>query len=104
MKADIGFSYLRLSDEDINKGESESILNQRRFINDYCKRNGITLVGEFVDDGWSGGNFDRPGFQNMMKELEKGKVSIVITKDLSRLVRDMRESSYYAEQFFLNMG
>ena len=43
MKADIGISYLRLSDEDINQGESESIINQRRFINDYCKRNGIVL-------------------------------------------------------------
>lgn len=100
----MGVSYLRLSDEDINKGESESIINQRRFINDYCKRNGITLVGEFVDDGWSGGNFERPGFQNMMRELQKGKVSIVITKDLSRLGRDMREASYYAEQFFPEHG
>ena len=104
MKADIGISYLRLSDEDINKGESESIINQRRFINDYCKRNGIVLIGEFVDDGWSGGNFERPGFQEMMKELQKGKASIVITKDLSRLGRDMREASYYAEQFFPEHG
>ena len=104
MKADIGVSYLRLSDEDINKGESESITNQRRFVNDYCKRNGITLVGEFVDDGWSGGNFERPGFQKMMKELGNGEVSIVVTKDLSRLGRDMREASYYAEQFFPEHG
>ena len=104
MKADIGISYLRLSDEDINKGESESIINQRRFINDYCARNGITLIGEVVDEGWSGGNFERPGFQALMRELQKGKVSIVITKDLSRLGRDMREASYYAEQFFPEHG
>ena len=104
MRTDKGFSYLRLSDEDINTGESESIINQRRFINDYCKRNGIVLVGEFVDDGWSGGNFERPGFQQMMRELQKGEVSIVITKDLSRLGRDMREASYYAEQFFPEHG
>jgi DNA invertase Pin-like site-specific DNA recombinase len=104
MKADIGVSYLRLSDEDIKKGESESITNQRRFIKDYCARNGITLIGEFVDDGWSGGNFERPGFQNLMRELQKGKISIVITKDLSRLGRDMREASYYAEQFFPEHG
>ena len=104
MKADIGISYLRLSEEDVNKGESESITNQRRFISDYCNRNGITLVGEFVDDGWSGGNFERPGFQQMMRELQKGKVSIVLTKDLSRLGRDMREASYYAEQFFPEHG
>ena len=104
MKADIGFSYLRLSDEDINNGDSESIMNQRRFINDYCKAHNITLIGEFVDDGWSGGNFERPGFQQMMKELQKGKANMVITKDLSRLGRDMRESSYYAEQFFPEHG
>lgn len=104
MKADIGISYLRLSDEDIKKGESESITNQRRFINDYCTRNNITLIGEFSDDGWSGGNFERPGFQAMMRELQKGKVGIVITKDLSRLGRDMREASYYAEQFFPEHG
>ena len=104
MKADIGFSYLRLSDEDINNGDSESIMNQRRFINDYCISHNITLIGEFVDDGWSGGNFDRPGFQQMMKELQKGKANMVITKDLSRLGRDMRESSYYAEQFFPEHG
>ena len=104
MKADIGISYLRLSDEDIKKGESESITNQRRFIKDYCTRNGITLIGEFVDDGWSGGNFERPGFQSMMRELQKGKVSVVVTKDLSRLGRDMREASYYAEQFFPEHG
>ena len=104
MKADIGFSYLRLSDEDINNGDSESIMNQRRFINDYCKAHDITLIGEFVDDGWSGGNFERPGFQAMMKELQKGKANMVITKDLSRLGRDMRESSYYAEQFFPEHG
>lgn len=104
MKADIGISYLRLSDEDIKKGESASITNQRRFINDYCVRNGITLIGEYIDDGWSGGNFERPGFQSMMRELQKGKVSIVITKDLSRLGRDMREASYYAEQFFPEHG
>lgn len=104
MKTDIGVNYLRLSDEDVKRGESESIANQRRIIQDYCKRNGITLVGEFVDDGWSGGNFERPGFQAMMRELQKGKVSIVITKDLSRLGRDMREASYYAEQFFPEHG
>lgn len=103
MKTDIrniGFSYLRLSDEDIQAGESSSITNQRRIINDYCKQNRIILIGEFVDDGWSGGNFERPGFQQMMRELQKNKANVIITKDLSRLGRDMREASYYAEQFF----
>nr|DAE43339.1 MAG TPA: integrase [Caudoviricetes sp.] len=104
MRADIGVSYLRLSNEDLKAGESESITNQRRLINDYCERNNITLIGEYVDDGWSGGNFERPKFQEMMREIQKGKISLVVTKDLSRLGRDMREASYYAEQFFPENG
>ncbi|MCM1233317.1 MAG: recombinase family protein, partial [Ruminococcus flavefaciens] len=85
-------------------GESSSITNQRMIVENYCKQNGITLVREFVDDGYSGGNFDRPGFKEMLKQLEQGKANLVITKDLSRLGRDMREASYYAEQFFPEHG
>lgn len=96
----IAFAYLRLSREEAQKSESTSITNQRMIVTKFCEQNGITLVREFVDDGYSGGNFDRPGFQKMMSELNKGLANIVITKDLSRLGRDMRESSYYAEQFF----
>ncbi len=96
----IAFAYLRLSREEALKSESSSITNQRMFVTNYCTQNGIKLVREFVDDGYSGGNFDRPGFQAMLKELEKGLANVVITKDLSRLGRDMRESSYYAELFF----
>jgi DNA invertase Pin-like site-specific DNA recombinase len=99
-RVSLAYAYLRLSREEAQGGESSSITNQRRIIEDYCKNHGYTLLQVFVDDGWSGGNFDRPGFQSMMQELEKGKASLVITKDLSRLGRDMRESSYYAEQFF----
>ena len=107
MRTDIltlGFAYLRLSDEDIRGGESASIANQRMIIQNYCRQNGITLVREFVDDGYSGGNFDRPAFREMMRQLEQGKANTVITKDLSRLGRDMREASYYAEQFFPEHG
>jgi len=96
----IAFAYLRLSREEAQKSESSSITNQRMIVTKYCEQNGIKLVREFVDDGYSGGNFDRPAFQSMMRELEKGLANTVITKDLSRLGRDMRESSYYAEQFF----
>jgi len=73
-------------------------------IQNDCKQNGITLVREFSDDGYSGGNFNRPGFKEMLKQLEQGKVNLVITKDLSRLGCDMREASYYAEQFFPERG
>lgn len=100
----IAFAYLRLSREEAKSGESSSISNQRSMIEAYCKQNEITLARTFVDDGWSGGNFDRPGFQQMMHELEFGNANTVITKDLSRLGRDMRESSYYAEQFFPENG
>ncbi len=100
----IAFAYFRLSREEAQKGESSSITNQRMIVSNYCKQNGISLVREFADDGYSGGNFDRPAFQSMMRELEKGIANTVITKDLSRLGRDMRESSYYAEQFFPEHG
>ena len=100
----IAFAYLRLSNEEAAEGESSSIKNQRRIIHDYCYRNEILLVRVFIDDGWSGGNFDRPAFQEMIALLEQGKANIVITKDLSRLGRDMREASYYAEQYFPEHG
>ena len=100
----LAFTYLRLSREEAQGGESGSITNQRSIISDYCKRNSINIVREFIDDGWSGGNFERPGFQEMMRQLDAGGANTVITKDLSRLGRDMRESSYYAEQFFPEHG
>ena len=100
----LAFAYLRLSREEARNGESSSISNQRNMIETYCRQNGFTLVRCFTDDGWSGGNFDRPGFQAMMRELEYNGANTVITKDLSRLGRDMRESSYYAEQFFPENG
>lgn len=107
MRTDIlalGFAYYRLSIEEAQGGESSSISNQRMIVQNYCRQHGITIVREFVDDGFSGGNFDRPAFQDMMRQLQQGKANIVITKDLSRLGRDMRESSYYAEQFFPENG
>lgn len=100
----LAFGYLRLSREERANGESSSITNQRRLITDFCRQRGISIVRFFTDDGWSGGNFERPDFQNMIRELDAGKANIVITKDLSRLGRDMRESSYYAEQYFPENG
>jgi len=103
-KMTLAFAYLRLSNEEAREGESTSIGSQRMMIQNYCKQNGITLVREFSDDGYSGGNFDRPAFQAMLRQLEEGRANLVITKDLSRLGRDMREASYYAEQFFPEHG
>lgn len=105
MNLKLAFAYYRLSDEEKGKvGESESIENQRLIVRNYCKQHGITIVREFVDDGWSGGNFDRPDFCEMIEQLKQGRANIVITKDLSRLGRDMREASYYAEQYFPEHG
>ncbi len=108
MKTDkmiLAFAYLRLSrEESLGSSESSSITNQRMIISDFCKRNGILLVREFVDDGWSGGNFDRPAFTEMLKQLEQGHANAVITKDLSRLGRDMTEASRYAEQYLPERG
>lgn len=100
----LAFAYLRLSNEEAHSSESASIANQRQMIRDYCQRHSIMLVREFVDDGYSGGNFDRPAFQDMLRQLHAGKANMVLTKDLSRLGRDMREASYYAEQFFPEHG
>ena len=96
----LAFAYYRLSREEAQSGESASISNQKKIVEAYCEQNDVVLVQSFADDGWSGGNFERPGFQSMMRALESRKANMVITKDLSRLGRDMRESSYYAEQFF----
>lgn len=100
------YSYLRLSDEERKRGdESSSISNQRKVIKEYAAIHNIVIVGEYSDDGFSGGNFDRPGFQRMIKALEENRwVRLVITKDLSRLGRDMQESSYYAETYFPEHG
>lgn len=96
----LAYAYYRLSREEAQSAESSSISNQKKIVEAYCQQHGITILKYFVDDGWSGGNFERPGFQEMMRALDSGKANVVITKDLSRLGRDMRESSYYAEQFF----
>jgi len=95
--------YMRLSNDDQNN-ESLSITNQRSILQNYCLEHRIEIVREFVDDGWSGGNFDRPGFRDMLAFLEKNRVDRVITKDLSRLGRDMTEASFYAERYFPEHG
>ena len=77
--------YLRLSRDDELKGESGSIGTQRDILTQYCKEQNLRIVGEYVDDGWSGTNFDRPSFQRMIDDIEDGKINCVITKDLSRL-------------------
>lgn len=110
MKTDVttrfrAYIYLRLSkDEYKTMQESDSIANQRLQIKNYCKLFGITILDEYVDDGISGATFERPSFERMLSDLSTGKANMVITKDLSRLGRDMNEASYYAERYFPEMG
>lgn len=95
--------YIRLSESDEGKSyesESESIVNQRSLLMDYVKKCGFTFIDEYVDDGFTGTNFDRPGFKRLIADIESGKINCVITKDLSRLGRDYIQCGYYVEQYF----
>lgn len=93
-------AYIRLSKEDEKEGESESITNQRELIKKYVAENKIGECKYFVDDGYSGGNFERPQFKELIKEVEKGNINTVITKDTSRLGRDFIETSHYMFKYF----
>ena len=79
--------YIRLSRDDGNV-ESDSIVSQRSLLKQYVKENNYVVVDEYVDDGFSGTNFDRPAFKRMIKDIELGKINMIITKDMSRLGRD----------------
>ena len=80
--------YPRLSHEDELQGESNSISNQKRILETYAKQNGFTNLCWYTDDGYSGANFQRPGFQAMLADIEARKVGTVIVKDMSRLGRN----------------
>ena len=92
--------YCRLSLEDGKDNESMSISNQKLLLKDYAEKNGMFNCEFYVDDGFTGRNFNRPAFQRMISDIEAGKISCVITKDLSRLGRNYIESGSYMEVFF----
>ena len=92
--------YIRLTREDGDKQESESICNQRKILQRYIVDEGLTLVREYVDDGVSGTTFDRPGFNELLQDIEKHSIDMVITKDLSRLGRDYIKTGFYIEDYF----
>ena len=87
--------YCRLSQEDANEGDSNSITNQKDILLRYAKEHRFPNPTFFVDDGYSGTNYDRPGFQQMLSEIEAGKVAVVLTKDLSRLGRNSSLTGLY---------
>ena len=92
--------YCRLSQEDTNEGESNSIQNQRTILLQYAKENHFPNSTFFVDDGFSGVNFNRPGFQALIKEVEAGNVATIIVKDMSRLGRNYLQVGFYTEVLF----
>lgn len=95
--------YMRLSKDD-GAGESASITTQRKMLKNYAAENGYPVFAEYVDDGWSGTNFERPAFQRMIADIEAKKIDLVITKDLSRLGRDYIATGQYTELFFPSKG
>lgn len=96
--------YLRLSHDDDGPGESESIQNQRSLLRRYAAQHGLSIVEEYVDDGWSGTRFDRPRFQAMLHDMERRRFHIVLVKDLSRLGRDYIQTGRYLELVFPEHG
>ena len=96
--------YPRLSHEDELQGESNSISNQKRILEAYAKQNGFTNLRWYTDDGFSGANFQRPGFQAMLADIEAGKVGTVIVKDMSRLGRNYLQVGFYTEMLFPQKG
>ena len=96
--------YLRLSKDDEKQGESVSIGTQRAILTDYCLTHQYCIYKEYIDDGYSGLNFDRPGFRELLEDVERGMINLVITKDLSRLGRDYIMTGYYSEIFFQTKG
>ena len=92
--------YCRLSQDDGLVGDSSSIQTQKMMLEKYANDNGIIIVDYYIDDGYSGTNFDRPDFQRMLNDIEDEKVNMVITKDLSRLGRDYIRTGYYIDFYF----
>lgn len=92
--------YERLSRDDDLSGESNSITNQKKYLEDYAQKNGYTNIRHFTDDGYSGVNFNRPGFQAMISEIEAGNVETLIVKDMSRLGRNYLQVGFYTEILF----
>lgn len=96
--------YERLSRDDELQGESNSILNQKKYLEDYARKNGFNNIQHFTDDGYSGTNFNRPGFQSMIAEIEAGHIATVIVKDMSRFGRNYLEVGFYTEIQFPSKG
>ena len=91
--------YSRLSRDDELAGESNSITNQKAMLAEYAAKNGFTNIRHFSDDGFSGVNFERPAWKEMIAEIEAGRVSAVLAKDMSRVGREYLQTGFYTESF-----
>jgi len=92
--------YERLSRDDELQGDSNSIVNQKKMLEDYARNTGFKNLIHFIDDGYSGTNFERPGWKQLMEEMESGSVGAIIVKDMSRVGRDYLRVGMYTEEFF----
>lgn len=96
--------YERLSRDDDIAGDSNSIKNQKSYLEGYALQQGMTNCVHYTDDGWSGGNFDRPGWKRLVADIEAGKVGTVLVKDMSRIGRDYLQTGFYTEVMFRQHG
>ena len=96
--------YERLSRDDDLAGDSSSIVNQKRYLEGYAQQRGYTNIRHYTDDGFSGGNFDRPDWKRLVADIEAGRVSTVLVKDMSRVGRNYLQTGFYTEVFFREHG
>ncbi|MBQ8497159.1 MAG: recombinase family protein [Clostridia bacterium] len=92
--------YCRLSRDDGMEGDSNSVANQKKLLAKYCKENGFDNIKYYVDDGYTGTNFNRPDFQKLLDDIDMGYISTIIVKDMSRLGRDYLQVGYYTDNYF----
>ena len=96
--------YERLSRDDDQQGDSNSIVNQKSYLTSYAADHGFTHCRHYTDDGFSGGNFERPGWKQLIADIDAGLVGVVIAKDLSRVGRDYIQTGFYTEVYFRRKG
>ena len=89
--------YERLSRDDDLAGDSNSVINQKKYLEGYAVDHGYGNCAHYTDDGWSGCNFDRPAWKRLVSDIEAGKVALVLTKDMSRIGRDYLQTGFYTE-------
>ena len=89
--------YERLSRDDDLAGDSNSVINQKKYLEGYAEQHSFSNIVHYTDDGWSGGNFDRPAWKRLVADIEAGKVALVLTKDMSRIGRDYLQTGFYTD-------